>query len=255
MNKRAALAHQWLRQMRHADERPAGHVHGGEEAVPRHVDDAALQRLLGREGDGVDDKIELAPVLGDTFEDRLHLAGRAHVERHHDRSFQLAGERLDVFLRLVVEIGHRQLRPERPERLGAAPRDRLVVGNADDEAPLAFEQLGLGGGNHGGTPLALGFGRPRLQVLVGDPLEVAKCLASVLGVIDVGDFPAVDFQMALAPGGDIYFKLVVSDGCDKLLNGGALPDGQSFLRFPVWMSRGHVPHPVARLSPEDADPR
>ncbi len=85
-----------------------------------------------------------------------------------------------------------------------------------------------------------GLERPRLQVAVGDLLEVAKCLASVLGVVDVGDLPAVDLQMALAPGGDIDFKLVVSDGCDKLLNGGALPDGQAFVRFPVWMSRSHV---------------
>jgi hypothetical protein len=174
-------------------------------------------------------EIEPAPVLGDALEHRLHLAGRAHVERHHDRGFQLAGKRLDVFLRLVVEIGHRQLGPERPKRLGAAPGDRLVVGDADDETFLALKQLGFCGGDHRGLPFALGFGGLRPQVLLGDLLEVAEGLAPVLGVIDVGDFAAVHSQMALAPGGDIYFKLVVADGCDEFLNRGALADGQSFL--------------------------
>ena len=153
--QRAALAHQRLGQMRHADEGPARHVHGGEKTLPRHVDDAPLQRLLGREGDRMHDEIELAPILGDALEHRLHLAGRAHVERHDDRRLELARERLDVFLRLVVEIGHRELGAERAERLGAAPGDRVFVGDADDQASLAFEQLGFDHRDHGRVPLAL----------------------------------------------------------------------------------------------------
>src|SRR4029077_18971133 len=43
-------------------------------------------------------KSKFAPILGDAFEHRLQLAGCAHVERHQDRRFELAGERLDVFL-------------------------------------------------------------------------------------------------------------------------------------------------------------
>ena len=131
-----------------------------EKAVARHIDDAALQRVLGRKGDRVHDEIELAPVLADAFEHRLHLAGRVHVERHEDRRFELAGQRLDVFLRLVVEIGDRELRAERPERLGATPGDRVIVGDADDQSLLAFQQLGLHGGNHGEFPLTLVSVRP-----------------------------------------------------------------------------------------------
>ena len=121
--------------------------------VPRHVDDAPLQRLLGREGDGMDDEIELAPLLGDALEHRLHLAGRVHVERHEDRRFQLLRQRLDIFLCLLVEIGDGELGAERAEGLGAAPGDRVLVGDADDEAPLAFEELGFDDGDHGGCPL------------------------------------------------------------------------------------------------------
>jgi hypothetical protein len=72
-----------------------------------------------------------------------YLAGFAHVEWHHDRGFELAGERLDVFFCLVVEIGHRKLSSESTESFGAAPSDRIFISNADDEALLAFQQLGF----------------------------------------------------------------------------------------------------------------
>ena len=148
MNSVPPFCHQRLRQMRHANEGPAGDVHGGEEALPRHVDDPALQRLLGREGDGVNDEIEAAPFLGDALKNRLQLTRSAHIERHHDRRFELARQRLDIFLCLVIEIGDREFRPERPKGLGAAPGDRLIIGDADDQTPLAFEQLCLDLGNH-----------------------------------------------------------------------------------------------------------
>ena len=64
-------------------------------------------------------------------------------------------ERLDEFLRLVVQIGDGQLGAEGAEGLGAAPGDRLVVGNADDEAFLAFEKLGFHGRN--ACPISLLF--------------------------------------------------------------------------------------------------
>jgi hypothetical protein len=56
-------------------------------------------------------------------------------------------------LGFFVEIGHRELGPERTEHFSAAPRDRVIVGNANDEAPLAFEQLGWGGRDHAGLLL------------------------------------------------------------------------------------------------------
>src|SRR5262249_52917832 len=60
---------------------------------------------------------------------------------------------------LVVEVSHRQFRPEGAERLGAAPGDRLIVGDADDQPAFSLEELGFDGGNrarrggtHGATP-------------------------------------------------------------------------------------------------------
>ena len=72
--------------------------------------------------------------------------GDAHVERHEDRRFQLSRQRLDIFLRLFVQIGDRQIGAECAERPGAAPGNRLIVGNANDESLLAFEQLGCADG-------------------------------------------------------------------------------------------------------------
>ena len=53
-------------------------------------DDAALQRFLRRKCDRMDDKIEMAPLLGDAFEERFQLARLTDIERHDDRRFQLA---------------------------------------------------------------------------------------------------------------------------------------------------------------------
>ena len=78
-------------------------------------------------------------VVADAFEHCFHLAGRADVERHEDRSVELARERLDIFFGLVIEIGDRDLSAERPKCLGAAPGDRLLVCDPDDETLLAVK--------------------------------------------------------------------------------------------------------------------
>ncbi len=53
-------------------------------------------------------------------------------------------KRLDVLFRALVQIGHGQFGPERTKCLGASPRDRLIVGYANDQALLAFQSdLGI----------------------------------------------------------------------------------------------------------------
>jgi len=138
--QRSAVDHQRLGEMRHADEGPARHIERARETVAPDVDDPAAQRLLGREGDRVDEGVEPAPVLPDPLENGLHLAGLAHVQRHEDRCFELLRQRRDEFLRLLVEIGHRHVGAERPQPLGAAPGDRILVGDADHQRLAAFER-------------------------------------------------------------------------------------------------------------------
>src|SRR5262249_40144248 len=94
------------------------------------------------------EKVEPFPLLLDALKDRFHLPWHAHVERHDDRSFELAGQRLNILLRLVIEISDGHFGAECTECLGAAPSDRLLIGNADDETLLALEQWCFSNGNH-----------------------------------------------------------------------------------------------------------
>jgi len=115
----------------------AGDVHGDEEAVARAVREAAVQIRFRREGDGVERKIDLAPALTHGLEDRLQLAGHLHVAGQEDRRLELARQRLDIGLCLVVEIGDGELRPHGSERLRASPGDGVLVGDAEHQALLA----------------------------------------------------------------------------------------------------------------------
>ena len=157
--------------------------------------------------------------------------------------FELACERLYIFLSFIVEVGDSDLCPKRPECLGTAPGDRILVGNTNDEAPFTFKQLGFYGGNHGGLLLAIGFEWLPRQIANGHFIELAEGLAPVLGVVDVCDLPAVDLQVALAPGGDIDFKFVGPHRCREFLCGGAFARGQIYVCFPIDLARSHVCSP------------
>ena len=92
-------------------------------------------------------KIESAPLLLDALERLFHLSFSSHVERHEDRRLKLLRQRFDMFLCPVVQISDRQFRAQRPKRLGASPRDRLIVGDADHES-LSSSQRNLGFGKY-----------------------------------------------------------------------------------------------------------
>ena len=69
------------------------------------------------------------------------MAFDVHVKRHEDACAHLLGERLDVGLRLLVQIGNRQVVGlEVLERLGAAIGYRLVIRDSDDQPFLACER-------------------------------------------------------------------------------------------------------------------
>ena len=58
-------------------------------------------------------------------------------------------------------------------------------------------------------------------------------MASILGVVDVRDFPAIDPEMTFTPRGDIDFQLCLANRCVELLRGGALAYGKLIVGFPV----------------------
>src|SRR6266481_387610 len=101
-------------------------------------------------------KVKLAPFLLDVLKYLFHLPFDSHVKRQEDWSFQVLGEWLDMLLRPLVQIGDRKLSSQRAKSLGAAPGDRLVVGNADDQS-LASLERNLGLGKYGDVHDALSF--------------------------------------------------------------------------------------------------
>jgi hypothetical protein len=103
-------------------------------AVPLDIHDTSVQGLPGREGDRMQHEVEPSPFFLETLEHLLHLAFGVDVQRHEDRGVQRPRERLDVLLRPVVQVGDSKIGAQRSKRLGATPGDRLIVGDADDEA-------------------------------------------------------------------------------------------------------------------------
>lgn len=131
---RAAVLHQRLGEMRHPHERPAGDIHRLQETVAPDIHNAAVQRLLRRKCNRMQQEIELPPLACNPLEHLFGLAFHHDVQRHEDRRFQRMRERFDMLLGTVIEVGDGELRPEGAKRPCAAPGDGLVVGDADDEA-------------------------------------------------------------------------------------------------------------------------
>src|SRR6476620_8586301 len=105
----------------------------------------------------MDEGVQTAPFLSDTFEYGLQLAGRVDVERHENRRVELLGERFDVFPGLVVDVGDRHIGAERTECFGASPGDGVLVRYTDDQALLSIQQFRLCRRYHGPRRFILHF--------------------------------------------------------------------------------------------------
>src|SRR4026208_564631 len=84
--------------------------------------------------------VELAPLFLDRLKNPFQLAFDLKIERHENRCLKFFGQRLDIGLRLVVEISDSEIGTEGAEGLGAAPSDRLIVGNAGDKRLLTLQK-------------------------------------------------------------------------------------------------------------------
>ena len=84
----------------------------------------------------MDEGVQTAPFLSDTFEYGLQLPGRIDVSGMKIGRFELLGERFDEFPGLVVDVGDRHIGAERTECFGASPGDGVLVRYTDDQALL-----------------------------------------------------------------------------------------------------------------------
>src|SRR5690606_40113418 len=102
----------------------------------RGVDEAALEILAVREGDGVDEDVQPAPLLAHAGEYLAHLRLVRRIALEDDVGSDALGERTHAALERLVQIGEGELRALLMHRLADAPRDATVVGHAEDERSL-----------------------------------------------------------------------------------------------------------------------
>ncbi len=153
---RPPIGHQGCGELRHAHERVAGNVHGPGEAGSRTIEQSALKVVFRREGDRVNEAVELSPAGADQRKQFLQLAGVFDIERSGDLGAQSLRERLDVRTGLVVEPCHGKVGAGLPEGGRAAVSDRMLVRDADDQRLVPLEDR-IDGFAHRG---AASVGRP-----------------------------------------------------------------------------------------------
>jgi hypothetical protein len=135
----AGRLHQRLRRTCTRNERVGADVQRQPEAVARRVGKAPFEIFRGRERNGVDEQVELpAECLPDLFEDTVHVVVGADVARRHEQARDRVGELADALLDAIALIGECQLRAAVGETLCDRPRDRALVGDAQNQAALAL---------------------------------------------------------------------------------------------------------------------
>ena len=96
-----AVLHEWHRELRHADEGPAGELHREEESGLGAIDGSALEVFLGSKGNRVLKDIEPPPFLLDVLEYGVELAFPAEVQGK-----QRGGAKLAPAARPIQAWGH-----------------------------------------------------------------------------------------------------------------------------------------------------
>ena len=208
-----------------------------------------------RERNGVQEDVEPAPARSQRVEERFQLSGTLDVERQEDRRLELAREARRG-LRLLVEIGNRELGADAAKCAGAAVGDRMLVGDADDERLLSGENgvMRLGRGAwHCLEPARVARDH---QFLVGrdDP-----CGDSARSGADAGTVLRVRLRVELdaEPGGLAAHALADCDGA--LADAGGERRSRRGRRAPrrasparVRCGRRRAPPPAWRAAPSDS---
>jgi hypothetical protein len=88
----------------------------------------------------MEQKIELPPLGFNRSKYGFHLCVVAHLERENDRCSQLLRQRAHEGFRLRIQISDGQFRAFGLESLRASPRNRMLVGDADDQPFFARER-------------------------------------------------------------------------------------------------------------------
>ena len=92
----------------------------------------------------MDDEVELAPAFPQRLEHRVDRVEVLDVAGQHQLRADALGQRLDAFAQRFALVGEGELGAMRVQRARNAPGDRIVVGDAHDEAAAASHDVAHG---------------------------------------------------------------------------------------------------------------
>jgi hypothetical protein len=85
-------------------------------------------------------EVQAAELTLHRFRQRIEVRVAGHVAGQDERSVQARGQLAHILLETLALVGHGQPCPLARDRLGDAPGQRALVGDAEDETVLAFEE-------------------------------------------------------------------------------------------------------------------
>ena len=118
----AAIRHQRRRALGRLDEGKARDQHGAQEVLARRVGEAAGQLGLVGEGDGVDQKIELAPRPLDVGENGIDRSDILDVAGQHEIGVDRSRQRFHPLAERVALVGEGKLGAMRARASSRSPR-------------------------------------------------------------------------------------------------------------------------------------
>src|SRR5882724_3731956 len=139
----AAVRHELDRPLRHRGEGVAGDVEREGEVLAAGIDVLALELVLVREGDGVDDEVHAAPAFGDGGEYGVDAGIVGDIAGNHEVDADRFRQGHDPLAECLALVGEGQFGAVGGGGARDTPGDRPFVGDAHDEAALASHQPAL----------------------------------------------------------------------------------------------------------------
>ena len=117
-------------------------IHRHQEVVERDVEIFAAQRLFVGETDGMDNEVDCRPARRQLFKSGVKIGHVGNVAIDQEIAAQLLGQRAHALFHHFTLIADRQLGTLGLQPLRDAPSERLVIGEAHDEATFPCHQSG-----------------------------------------------------------------------------------------------------------------
>ncbi len=137
----AALFHQGRGSACNVGEGIAGDFHRTTEVGAGRIDIAALQLIAIGKGDGVDDEVEAAPLPLELAENGFERLIVLDVGFQNNLGTYSFNERLHALAEGIALIGEGQFGAMLVQRLCYAPSNRMIIGNAHNEAAFASHKF------------------------------------------------------------------------------------------------------------------